>query len=189
MEEFIPHKTFIKKVISPKWFNSACATAIQHKKVAFNRYKNNKTPQTLNYYKNVRDHAKSIIKLAKSNFLHKQTNRLIKNPNDNKVFWATLNNFNCNFNKQSSISNLVAPGGEVVCNPGDKANLLANTFASNSNIQEDDREVPRLDLLSPEISPVKINERIVKKILDNLKIDKAPEPDEIPPIVLKKMFS
>lgn len=186
MEEYIPHKTFTKKINSPKWFNSSCAIAINHKITAFKKYRANKSSRTLNYYKNVRDNAKIVIKIAKSNFLNNQADRLLNNPNDNKIFWSTLNNFNCNFNKNSSIPNLISPNGEVICNSREKANLLSTTFSSNSNIQEDDREVPRLGLGAPVISQIKINERLVKKILDNLKVDKAPGPDEIPPIVLKK---
>ena len=190
MNKHIPHKTYNKKINSPLWFNYSCAIAIKNKEIAFKKYNKFKTSQTLNNYKHARDHSKRIIKIAKNNFLHKQTNRLINNPNNNKIFWSTLNSFNTNFNSHSSVPPLRSPDGGVISDSKGKADLLAHMFAKNSTLQEDGRGVPRLDMdAAVRIKNLIIKTKEVKNILKNLKLDKAPGPDEIPPVVLKNCSS
>jgi len=63
-------------------------------------------------------------------------------------------------------------------------------FAKNSTLQEDGRGVPRLDMdAAVRIKNLIIKTKEVKNILKNLKLDKAPGPDEIPPVVLKNCSS
>ena len=186
MEMFIPHNKYTKRSNSPKWFDHNCAKATKHKAIAYNAYTKSRTPQSYNYFKHTQSHAKAVINLAKENFLHKQTNKLLNNPNDSKVYWSTLNSFKNNFAHTSSIPPLKNTDGILVSDPRGKANLLADVFSKNSTIDDTDQAVPTLNLNAPDIPTIKIHTRHVQTILADLSEDKAPGPDEIPPIVLKK---
>lgn len=185
METYIPHHIYTKRSDSPKWFDHNCARVLKQKSIAYNAYTKSHSLESYNYFKIVRNHAKALINLAKSNFLHKQANKLLNNPNDNKIFWSTLNSFKSNFNKASSVPPLKSPNGDLVNDPRGKANILANIFSSNSTLDDADQNVPLLNFNSPIIPALKIHTRHVQAILGELSIDKAPGPDEIPPIVLK----
>jgi hypothetical protein len=185
METYIPHSIFRKKMSSPGWFNSACARAVETKRRAYLSWKSDKTPQTHSYFQSVSKQTQLVIKLAKTNFLNRQTNKLINNPNDNRVFWSTVKNFESNFYR-SSVPPLTAQHGEVVTSPLEKANLLAELFAANSTLPPLDNDLPASNMNAPPMSNIRVFPDIVQKILNGLDVNKASGPDEIPPIVLKK---
>ena len=184
MDNYIPHTTYRKKMGSPNWFNAACSQAVEAKRRAYRNWKLDPTPQSHNYFNTVRKQTIAIIKLAKNNFLHKQTLKLINNPNDNKIFWSTVKNFNSNF-YNSSVPPLTDSDNNVVSSSMGKANLLAKIFAANSTMPPPVNEPPILNLNSPPMPPFIISTGVVLKILRALDINKACGSDEIPPIVLK----
>ena len=79
--------------------------------------------------------------------------------------------------------------GHRVCSqhfvPSSKANLFALTFASNSNLEDQDFQAP-LNLTSTiTMSPIKFSTRKVRKVLLQLNTSKSNGPDIIPAIILK----
>ena len=186
MEVYIPSFSYSKHQLSPKWFDHSCSIACKQKSKAYNRYLSLKTQPSLNYYKHTRDHAKNVVKLAKNNFYHKKTDLLLNNPNNNKIFWSTLNAFNSNFNKVSSTPPLSSANGSIVSDPVGKANLLVNQFANNSTLPDMDMPFPEVPVQYPDISSLRITNKKVKSILDKLDLNKSCGPDQIPAVVLKR---
>ena len=111
METFISRLSYTNNINSPKWIYKSCATACTHKYSAFKKYIRTRTEASHRHYRHVSNHLKTITKLSKNNFIHRQTNKLMNDPDDDKVFWSTLNFFNNNFNDHSSLPPLVTTDG------------------------------------------------------------------------------
>ena len=186
METYILRLSYTKNINSPKWFSKSCATACTHKYNAYRKYIRNRTEASHRHYRHISNQVKTITKLSKNNYIHRQTNRLLNNPNDNKIFWSTLNSFNSNFNKHSSLPPLVTTDGTVVSDSNSKADLLASIFERNSTLPQNDTPLPHLPVQYPDITNLIIKTKNVREILNGLNINKSAGPDELPPIVLKR---
>ena len=186
METFIPRITYTKNTNSPKWFSKYCSIACSNKYKAYKKYTQTRTEASLRYYRHVSNQTKAIIKMSKNNYIHRQTNRLLNNPNDNKIFWSTLNCFNSNFNKHSSLPPLITTDGTVHTDSKSKADLMASIFRMNSTLPDDNVQLPQIQVQYPNIKDITIKTKDVKSILDNLDINKSAGPDEIPPLVIKR---
>ena len=70
----------------------------------------------------------------------------------------------------------------VTSSDSEKANVLADFFSSVFT-EEDDLVMPELDINPdiPKLDILNISGEMIKKKLDNLKIDKSPGPDNIHP--------
>ncbi|KAK7103646.1 hypothetical protein V1264_018511 [Littorina saxatilis] len=102
--------------------------------------------------------------------------------NDSKPFWRYIK-----AKRQDNIG--VAPlksKGSLVCESKNKADILVNQF--RSVFTQEQKGKPRLPEL-PQHNPIEdlqIREEGVKKLLQNIKIAKAPGPDQIPNRILKE---
>ena len=67
----------------------------------------------------------------------------------------------------------------------DKANLLAEGFAKNSSLPDSNQPLPSVPIVSCNMPDIHIRTREVKKVLENLNINKSSGPDGIPARVLK----
>ena len=85
MEAYIPRLSYTMNPNSPKWFSKYCSIACSQKHKAFKKYIQNRTDASLRYYRQIINQTKAIIKISKNNFIHRQTNKLLNNPNDNKI--------------------------------------------------------------------------------------------------------
>ena len=69
----------------------------------------------------------------------------------------------------------------------DKANLFAENFSKNSNLDDSGISLPvfpsRTDL---KLHDVSVTSKVVKTVIKNLDVSKASGPDCIPVVVLKK---
>ena len=186
METFIPKLSYAKNINSPKWFSKYCSIACNHKYKAFKKYIQTRTEASFRHYRHISNQTKATIKMSKNNYIHRQTNRLLNNPNDNKIFWSTLNSFNNNFNKHSSLPPLVTTDGTVYSDSKSKADLMASVFRTNSTLPQNDTQLPLVNFQYPNIKSIIIKTKEVKSILDNLDTNKSAGPDEIPPLVIKR---
>jgi hypothetical protein len=76
----------------------------------------------------------------------------------------------------------------VTSSDSEKANVLADFFSSVFT-EEGDLVMPVLDInpYTPKLDILNISTETIKKILDNLKIDKSPGPDNIHPRILREL--
>ena len=75
--------------------------------------------------------------------------------------------------------------GSSSCTPSSKASLLASTFASNSNLDDQESQPPLYPTSNLTMSPSKFSTRNVRKALLQLNTSKSSGSDGIPAIVLK----
>ena len=75
--------------------------------------------------------------------------------------------------------------GSSSCTPSSKASLLASTFASNSNLDDQESQPPLYPTSNLTMSPGKFSTRNVRKALLQLNTSKSSGSDGIPAIVLK----
>ena len=75
--------------------------------------------------------------------------------------------------------------GSSSCTPSSKANLFASTFASNSNLDDQESQPPLYPTSTLTMSPIKFSTCKVRKALLQLNTSKSIGPDGIPAIVLK----
>ena len=74
--------------------------------------------------------------------------------------------------------------GSSSCTPSSKANLFASTFASSSNLDDQDFQPPLYPISTITMSSIKFSTRKVRKVLLQLNTSKSSGPDGIPAIVL-----
>jgi exonuclease III len=186
MEAFIPY-TFPSTKPTKPWFNSACSRAIRHRDAAFRNYRRLQTPESHTIYISSRNRAKSILRDTKNSFLRKKCNEL-SGSSSSRSFWHFSKNVNSNF-ASSSFPPLISPDGSTAALPSTKAELFAQTFASNSTLN-DSGAIPPTPPPSDSFMPnIIISSKDVISALSELNTKKAYGPDGIPPVVLKTCAS
>ena len=151
METYFPRFSYTKNINSPKWFSKSCATACIHKYNAYKEYIRTSPKASHRHYRHISNRVEPITKLSKINTIHSQINRLLNNPNDNKIFWSTLYSFNNDFNKHSSLPPLVMTDGTVDSDSNSKADLISSIFRSNSTHPLNNTPLPQLNAQYPDI--------------------------------------
>ncbi|KAL7641293.1 UNVERIFIED_CONTAM: hypothetical protein RMT77_008431 [Armadillidium vulgare] len=186
MEAYIPYSFPSTKPNKP-WFNSACSRAIRRRDAAFRNYRRLQTPESHATYISSRNRAKSILRDTKNSFLRRKCNNL-SGSSSSRPFWHFAKNVNSNF-ASSSFPPLVSSDGTTAVLPSSKAELFAQTFASNSTL-DDSGAVPSPSTPSNSFMPkIVISSKDVTSALSELNTKKAYGPDGIPPVVLKTCAS
>ena len=129
----IPY-TFPSTKPNKPWFNSACSHAIRRRDAALRNYRRLQTPESHANYISSRNRAKSILRDTKNSFLRKKCNNL-SGSSSSRSFWHFSKNVNSNF-ASSSFPLLISPDGSTAVDPSSKAELFAQTFASNSTLKD-----------------------------------------------------
>ncbi|MPC17315.1 hypothetical protein E2C01_010166 [Portunus trituberculatus] len=70
-EGYISHSFSQPKFFKP-WFNTACSRAIHDREVAYKRYLSLPSPESHALYISARNHAKSVLQLAKHYFINRK---------------------------------------------------------------------------------------------------------------------
>ncbi|KAL7647645.1 UNVERIFIED_CONTAM: hypothetical protein RMT77_001245 [Armadillidium vulgare] len=186
MEAYIPYSFPSTKPNKP-WFNSSCSRAIRRRDAAFRVYRRLQTPETHATYISSRNRAKSILRNTKNSFLRLKCNNL-SGSTSSRPFWHFAKNVNSNF-ASSSFPPLVSSDGTTAVLPSSKSELFAQTFASNSTL-DDSGAVPSPSTPSNSFMPkIVISSKDVTSALSELNTKKAYGPDGIPPVVLKTCAS
>ena len=186
MEAYIPHTFSVPNAHKP-WFNFTCSRAVKDREVAHKRYRRNPSQVNHDLYISARNHAKSVLQLAKNSFTHRKCQNL-SNSNSPRDFWHLANNISNNFST-SSFPPMFQPDGSTAVTSVSKAELFAQTFANNSTL-DDSGHIPPSPPPSDYIMPfIRILYKDVFHALSGLDTRKAYGPDGIPPIVLKNCAS
>ena len=186
MEAYIPYSYPPPNSKKP-WFNHACSTAVHNKEVAFRRYRRQQTPLNHSLYVSARNRAKSVLRLSKCKFIRSKCHEL-SHSNSSRSFWHLTKNL-CNNFTSSSFPPLFHSDGSVAVSSPDKAELFAQTFSSNSTL-DDSGAVPPFSPPSDFFMPIiKISSQDVLSALSGLNTNKAYGADGVPPVVLKNCAS
>src|SRR6201990_1939652 len=186
MEAYIPY-SFPSTKPNKLWFNPDCSRAIRRRDAAFRDYRRLQTPETDSTYISFRNRVKSILRDTKNSFLRRKCNNL-SGSSSSGPFWHFAKNVNSNF-ASSSFPPLMSSDGTTAVLSSPKAELLAQTFASNSTI-DDSGAIPPPSTPSNSIMPkIRISSKDVISALSELNTKKAYSPDGISPVVLKTCIS
>ena len=185
MEAFIPYSLSISN--SKPWFNTACAKALSKKKKAFKHWCLFPSAASHRLYITARNHSNSVLRSCKSNFIKRKCS-LLSSSNSGRPFWTLVKSLRHNLSS-SSFPPLFRSDGSVATSPAEKANLFAEIFSSTSVLNDSGISPPVLPVSSPPMPAIKISNKDVTKVLNELKIHKASGPDGIPSIVLKNCAS
>ncbi|MCP4340929.1 MAG: hypothetical protein GY799_19080, partial [Desulfobulbaceae bacterium] len=152
MEAYIPHSFPLTNKKKP-WFNYTCSNAVRNKERACRRYQRLRTPESHALYVSARNRSKSILRQSKNSFILSKTESLA-NSNSSRSFWHLAKNISNNFNTTSSFPPLFYPDGSVAISSSDKAQLFAQTFSLNSNLDDSGAvppSPPPTNLIQPDI--------------------------------------
>ena len=150
-------------------------------------YRSCPSAETHALYIVVRNHAKFIIQLTKNSLINRKCQNLF-NSYSSRDFWHLANNISNNFTF-TSFPPLLQPDGSIAVSSFSKAELFAQTFATNSTL-DDTRHIspfpPSSDYF---ILEIKILHYDVIHVLASLDSRKAYSPDGVPTVVIKNCTS
>ena len=155
--------------------------------MAHKRYLSLPSSESHALYISARNHAKSVLQLAKNSFIHRKCQNLSRY-NSPRDFWHLAKNISNNFTS-SSFPPLVQPDGTNAISSISKAELFAQTFANNSTLDDSGLVPPSPPPSDYFMLPIKILRNDVFHALAGLNPRKAYGPDEVPPIVLRNCAS
>ena len=145
------------------------------------------SPEPHALYISARNHAKSVVQLAKNSFIHRKCQNLSRY-NSPQDFWHLAKNISNKFTS-SSFPPLVQPDGTNAISCVCKAELFFQTFANNSTL-DDSGLVPPSPLPSDYFMlPNKILRNDAFHALAGLNHRMACGPDGVHPIVLRNCAS
>ncbi|MPC69949.1 hypothetical protein E2C01_064183 [Portunus trituberculatus] len=133
MEAYIPH-FFSQPKHSKPWFNTACSRAIHDREVANKWYLSLPSPESHALYISARNHAKSVLQLAKHSFIGRKCQNF-SNSNSPRDFWHLAKNISNNFTS-SFFPPLFHPDGTTAISSVSKAKLYSQTFAHISTLYD-----------------------------------------------------
>ena len=165
------------------WMSSNALTKVKKKNAAYSRYL--KTAEGKDYviYARARNQAKWEIRKAKRDYEKKLARESKSNP---KAFFKYANS---KLKTRCAVPNLMQSNGTLTDNDNDKAEELNNYFKSVFT-NEDLASIPAFENQSDILlEDIEINEAIVFKQLENLKVNKSPGPDCLHPRLLKELSS
>ena len=184
MDLLIPSSHKPGKNSPPKWFTSQCAKAVKHKNHHFKQWKLHQTLHSRALFVQAHNLCSKTINHAKSPFVKRINNKIDSCQTGSRFFWSLAKVFSQDF-CHSSFPPLKNNSGSSSCTPSSKANLFTSTFASNSNLDDQDFQASLYPTSTITMSSIKFSTRKVWKVLLQLTTSKSSGPDGIPAIVLK----
>lgn len=184
MEAFIPSS--IKRPSKNKpWFDKSCSRAVNSKNAAYREWRRNPTVENRNTFIIFRNLCKQTVDECKERHNEQIKNKLLNCPNGSRSFWSVAKAVSQGFSK-SSIPPLTKDDGSIAETAKEKANILAEMFASNSTLDPQGKIPPTIPRVNSSMPGPVFRQREVKRILKGLDTNKAVGPDGVPAIVLKK---
>ena len=144
----MPHTFFNTKTKKP-WCNSACSRAVNDREAAHKRNRTHPSAEIHALYIYARNHAKFILQITKNSLINRKCQNL-SNFNSSRDFWHLTNNISKNF--LSPLPPLLQLDGSTAVSSFFKAEILAQTFATNSSL-DDTGHIPLTPPLSDYFIP------------------------------------
>ena len=121
---------------------------------------------------------------CQTSFVKCINNTIASRQTGSRSFWSLAKAVSQNF-CHSSFPPLKNNAGSSSCTLSSKANLFTSTFASNSNLDDQESQPPLYPTSTLTMSPIRFSTCKVRKALLQLNTSKSSGPDGIPAIVLK----
>lgn len=160
------------RVSKPKqnpWFNNGISNAIMERNIAYQLWKNQKSPESLNQYKRLRNRVTNLINIAKKNFISDS----IGGSSSSKILWKKLKNVGVyNSSRHNDQFN-------------NSADDINNAFASSFTVDNSSLPVPPINEYGFMFSNVTVEQIFLA--MNSIKSD-AVGLDHIPLSFLKAVF-
>ena len=183
IDVYIPHRKYQVKSHSSPWFSAACAAAIVHRNHFFRLYQREKSSDSKVKFRQASNRYKRVLEAAKLAYANKTKESITSQKLGSRDIWRIANSV---LNKGKSAIPPIFNGLEVLSSASDKAKLFAENFTLNSNLDDLDVSLPvfpsRTNL---KVHNISITPKMVRKVVMNLDLSKASDPDSIPVVVLK----
>ena len=178
----IEESTPLTKVHSHKgkpWMNKETLDIVREKHRLFRKWQSTRNPKDETDYKKANNRARRECRRADKNKEKKVAEEAKENPNG---FWRFVN---AKLKVKSGIADLKKDDGSKTTTDEEKAELL-NRFFQSVFTSEDQGPLPKFTEYDYESSleNIDINEDKVRKLLKDLKVNKAAGPDGIPASIL-----
>ena len=166
------------------WMSSNAMTKVKRKNAAYRRYLKTTDGKDYVTYARARNQAKWEIRRAKRDYEKKLARESKSNP---KAFFKYANS---KLKTRCAVPNLIQSNGTLTDNDRNKAEEL-NSYFKSVFTNEDLASIPAFENQSDDnsLEDIEINEAIVLKQLQNLKVNKSPGPDCLHPRLLKELSS
>ena len=175
----VPSKWIIDKSYAHPWMNDECREALQRKQDARN------TP----LYPSERDACSAVFLNAYKQYVVKTRETLRKMEPSSKGWWKIANSLLTKRSTVESIPALQRQDGSWAMSAGERANELATTFRSKSNLpsasvnEYSEIHTPQRE---PQSGFLRLRVRTVQKLLRSLDERSGTGPDQLPARILKK---
>ncbi|XP_061724920.1 uncharacterized protein LOC133530879 [Cydia pomonella] len=192
MEFFIPFSDASTSSKAQPWFGAECRRAEARKHEAFLAWadaRNRKAsdiPDKKRAYNRATKSSKKALRKARFDHIRRTGNKLAAHPTGSKAFWTLAKSIESNFCRPS-LPPLLKPDGSLAHTAEEKANLFASIFAESSRLDATGAKPPSPLVCETSMSDIRIRQTEVRKVLQNLDVNKASGPDGISAIVLKNL--
>ena len=181
-EKYVPKVTQGKRGKKRQmWISAEVRDLLRDKKAAYRKYRKDKTEDSNNAYKAIRNKVKRGIIRDKRLFEQKLAYDAKKNP---KVFWSYVNSKS---KLRQGVCELERLDGTLASDDREKAEVL-NAFFASVFTKEDESSIPPVKehKVDNVVEPMITREQVEKK-LKTLNENKSPGPDGMHPYMLKHL--
>ncbi|XP_013173125.1 PREDICTED: RNA-directed DNA polymerase from mobile element jockey-like, partial [Papilio xuthus] len=190
MELFIPSSVVPIGGNTRPWFGQSCKLAARYKQDCYRAWAEASAARDVNTsllkkkYNFASRSFKRVIAKAKSEHVASIGERLVRLPSGTRAFWSLAKAVQGNFCKPSLPS--LRRGDDTLAHTAkEKADLLGSLFASNSTLEDKGCSPPKILCGETFMPEIQFRQRLVRKVLQSLDVNKSSGPDGIPPIVLR----
>ena len=187
MKQFIPSKTLHSRPNDPCWWTPECTDVIKSKEKAWKTLRKSPTDTNRTLYRCAVTRAANQLRTSKHAHLHALRQRLHERSMPDKDWWSTIKQLGGK-GHGNTIPVLSSPEGQECVTNQEKADCLAQFFASKCSLEDDfvDDSFPVVHgQTSQRLCNVRFRPSTVERTLKQLDTSKATGPDGIPARVLK----
>jgi hypothetical protein len=182
MDKYVPSKsTSIRHNLL--WMNTTLKRMVRKKQRLYNKAKKSHKRKDWDEYNKHKKETLKSMKKSRWNYINKILIDGMKNDN-NKPFWRFVKSQQ---KEDIGVAPLKTDHPDLAKDSKEKAEILNRQFQSVFT-QDDGKGIPAMDGPDyPQINDLKIINKGVVKLLQNLKVNKAPGPDDLPAYILKEL--
>ena len=179
---YIPHRKYqVKPHVSP-WFSAAYAAVIVHRNDFFCLYQKDKSSDSKVKFRQANNFCERVLEAVKHAYANKIKESITSQKLSSWDFWQITNSV---FNKGKSAIPPLFNGLEVFSSASDKVKLFAGNFSKNFNLDDSGISLPVFPSRTNLKLHISVTPKMVKKVIMNLDLLKACDPDCIVVVVLK----
>ena len=183
IDVYIPHRKYHVKPHASPWFSTDCAAAIAHRNHFFRLHQENKSSESEVKFRLASNLSKRVLEAAKLAYANKTKESITSQKLASRDFWPIASSV---VNKGKSAVPPLFNSLEVLSFSSDKANLFAENFSKDSNVDNSGISLPvfpsRTNL---KVHNISVTPKMVKKVITKFDLSKVAGPDGIPVLVLK----